>query len=111
ERAVEVAHLLWNVELELAATLRLIAADAVARLAARADRLALRAQLKRRDHRGDEVELPDGADVLAKAGALEDRVDHQRAEDVGEQEEGGRARRIPQRELFVGPEEDRHQHG
>ena len=55
------------------------------------------------------MELPDGADVLAEAGAAEQRVDDEGADEVGDDDPGGPERAVPQGERFVGPEEERQQ--
>ena len=55
------------------------------------------------------MELPDGADVFAEAGAAEQRVDHEGADEVGDDDPRGPERAVPQCERLVGPEEERQQ--
>ena len=69
----------------------------------------LQPHLERRDERAHEMELPDRADVLAEAGAAEQRVDDEGADEIGDDDPGGPERAVPQRERLVGPEEERQQ--
>src|SRR5690606_41488461 len=86
ERAVEVADLGGHEQSKLAAALhdtptqrrvagrRLPSAHAVSRPTRPAGVRIAHAQLEGRDRRGDEVELPDGAGVLAERSSEERRV-------------------------------------
>src|SRR5262249_57708719 len=67
--AVEVADLARHEQVELAAAPGRIAAQAVVRRTGRAHRRRAGAHLQPGGHRGDEVELPDRADVLAEGRA------------------------------------------
>ena len=109
ERAVHVPGFLRDVQVELASALLGVAAQAIVRDAGGADTPLLQPHLERRDERAHELELPDGADVLAEAGAAEQRVDDEGADEVGHDDPGGPERAVPQRERFVGPEEERQQ--
>ena len=75
--------------------------DAIRR-PARSTRLAFDdAQFGRRHRRGHEVELADGAEVLAERRALENRVDDDGEAEVAEHEPRRRARLRPQIEQLV----------
>ena len=61
--------------------------------------------LQRRDQRLDEVELADGAEVLAEGGAAEEAVDRRRPRRSSRRDPGRPPRAVPEGERLVGPEE------
>src|SRR5688572_7689881 len=110
-RAIEVADLHRQKESQLAASLYVVSGfsrttfvvsgfsrttlDAIRRLA-RSARLAIDdAQFGRRHRRGGEVELTDGAEVLAERRPLEERVDDDGEAEIGDDQQGGRTRPRP----------------
>src|SRR3989442_12151185 len=104
ERAIQVARLLWLEEGQLAAALRVIPADAVVGRAGPADVQVADLHLQGRDERLHEVELADGAHVLAEARALEEAVDHQRGDKIADDHPRSPPRAVPKAERFIGPE-------
>src|SRR5207244_790928 len=78
ERAVEIAGLGRLEQPQFAAAMLLIAAQAIMRLAGIAYGAILYRHLQWRDQRVHEMELPDGADVLAEARALKQAIENRR---------------------------------
>jgi hypothetical protein len=109
--AIDVADLLGHVKIEFAATLMAIPSDAVMGCACGAYALAPGDQLERRDERADEVELPNGANVLAETRAAEQSVHQEGRNKVGEQYSGSTLRHIPDRPFLIRPEKDKHERG
>src|SRR5262249_57431680 len=97
ERAVEVADLARHEELELAAPVRGIAAQAVVGRAGRARRGRAGADLEWRDQGIDEVKLSDRTDVLAEARTPPGRIHDRRGREVRGGQPGGGATTIPPR--------------
>jgi len=117
EGAVQVAGLPRQVEAQLAAVHCSLSpggrgrgegatSNAVLRGAGRTDGGVAHLHLQRRAERLHEVELTDGADVLAERGAAEDGVDGERSREEAQRDPGGPPRAVPERERLVGPEEE-----
>jgi len=52
----------------------------------------------------NEMELTDGTNVFAEAGALEEAVDRESGGEVAQDEPSGRSRAVPEAESLIGPE-------
>jgi len=60
---------------------------------------------ERREERGEEIELADGADEFTESGSFEKGIEEESAEEISDDEEGGSGGAIPPGEGFGGKEE------
>ncbi len=109
QSAIGIAALLRQIELQFAAALLLVAANAVACRARIARSHAANLQRRRRDQRADEVKLPNRADVLAEAGAAKEAVHQECRANVRNQQPRRTGRAVPQSEPFIPQKERQHQ--
>ena len=88
--AIEVSDLAGQEKAHLAATAVVVAAEAIMRCAARANRGFPHLDLEGRDQRADKMKLADRADEFAEAGPAEQGIHHECGREIAKNEQGGR---------------------
>ncbi len=106
EGAIHVAGLHGLEQIELTAGEVAATEEAILGGAGVADVRGTNANLEGGGERLDEVELADGANVFAEGDAAGERVDGERSEEIGDGDQRGQARALPESERFVRPEEE-----
>ena len=82
KRAVEIADFVWEMKLHFATALTLISEQAIMRLATGADSRFAHFDFKRRDQRGDKLELTNGTNIFAEARAAKERIQSEGGEEI-----------------------------
>src|SRR5262249_25223297 len=105
ERAVHVPRLAGEEQVKLAATLALVAAQAIVGSAAGAYFPTADFDFERRNKGAHEMELANGTDIFAEARSAEEGVHDEGTGEVGPHDPGGPERCAPEVKGLEGPEE------
>src|SRR5277367_4709044 len=96
-------------QIHLATTLSLVSAQTVVRFATGADVGLANFYFKRRNERGNKLELADGTDILAETCPAKKRINDKSREKIVDDQPGRPNWLVPQAEDFIAPKEQHQQ--
>src|SRR5690242_18019913 len=106
EGAIEIARLLWRKQIQLAASLPLVAANAIKCVTTPACFCIAHSHFIWRNERIDEIKLPDRAHIFAKACATEQAVDNKRRHKISNDDPRRHTGFVPKAECLISPQID-----